>query len=52
MSKILIIIGLILTALVTLPILFFEILFIVVDIYRDQRERPDADPPSRDEWTQ
>lgn len=47
MSKILIVIGLILTLTVTLPIL---ILTEAALIYRDRRERPDADPPSKDEW--
>lgn len=47
MSKILIIIGLILTLVVTLPILF---IIIAVEWYRWRREDPDAPPPSKDEW--
>ncbi len=50
MSKILIIIGLILTLIVTLPILILISLLFIVSVYRDRRERPDADPPSKDEW--
>ncbi len=50
MSKILIVIGLILTLVVTLPILILLILTEAALIYRDRRERPDADPPSKDEW--
>lgn len=49
-SKILIVIGLILTLVVTLPILILLILTEASMIYRDRRERPDADPPSKDEW--
>ena len=50
MSKILIVIGLILTLVVTLPILILLILTEAALIYRDRRECPDADPPSKDEW--
>ncbi|WP_407386303.1 hypothetical protein [Ruminococcus sp.] len=50
MSKILIVIGLILTLVVTLPMILFLILFMAANIYRDYRERPDAPPPSKDEW--
>lgn len=50
MSKILIVIGLILTLVVTLPILILLILTEAALIYRDRRENPDADPPSKDEW--
>lgn len=50
MSKILIVIGLILTLVVTLPILILLILTEAALIYRDRRKRPDADPPSKDEW--
>ena len=50
MSKILIVIGLILTLVVTLPILILLILTEAALIYRDRRERSDADPPSKDEW--
>lgn len=50
MSKILIVIGLILTLVVTLPILILLILTEAALIYRDRRERPDANPPSKDEW--
>lgn len=46
MSKILIVIGLILTMVVTLPILLFLFLFMAANIYRDYRERPDARPPA------
>ena len=49
-SKILIVIGLILTLVVTLPILILLILTEAALIYRDRRERPDADPPSKGEW--
>ena len=49
-SKILIVIGLILTLVVTLPILTLLILIEAALIYRDRRESPDADPPSKDEW--
>lgn len=49
-SKILIVIGLILTLVVTLPILILLILIEAVLIYRDRREHPDAAPPSKDEW--
>lgn len=49
-SKILIVIGLIMTMVVTLPILILLILTEAALIYRDRRERPDADPPSKDEW--
>ena len=50
MSKIMIIIGLILTGLVTLPVLALCLLLFVTSVYRDYRERPDAPPPSKDEW--
>lgn len=50
MSKILIVIGLVLTLVVTLPILILLILIEAVLIYRDRREHPDAAPPSKDEW--
>ena len=49
-SKILIVIGLILTLVVTLPILILLIQTEAELIYRDRRENPDADPPSKDEW--
>ena len=49
-SKILIVIGLILTLVVTLPILILLILTEAALIYMDRMERPDADPPSKDEW--
>lgn len=50
MSKILIVIGLILTIVVTLPILILLILTEAAIIYRDRMKRPGADPPSKDEW--
>ena len=50
MSKVLIIIGLILTLVVTVPLILFLVLFMAANIYRDYRERPDAPPPSKDEW--
>lgn len=50
MSKILIVIGLILTLTVTLPILILLILTEAALIYMDRRERPDAKPISKDEW--
>lgn len=46
MEKVLIIIGLILTAGLTLPIMFVSALF----MYDDWRKRPDAPPPSKDDW--
>ena len=48
--KTLIIIGLILTLLVTVPVLGILILIEASFIYRDMRERPDAKPLSKDEW--
>lgn len=50
MSKILIIAGLIMTLVVTLPLMLFLILFMIACVDRDRRERPDADPPAKDEW--
>lgn len=50
MSKILIVIGLILTLVVTLPILILLILTEAAIIYRDRRESHGADHPSKDEW--
>lgn len=50
MSKIMIVIGLILTGVITLPAIGFLIIWEAALIYRDIRERPDADPPSREEW--
>lgn len=50
MAEYIIIIGLILTLVVTLPILILLILIEAALIYRARRERPDADPPSKDEW--
>ena len=44
------IIGLILTLLVTVPVLGILVLYEAAMIYRDRRERPDADPPTKDEW--
>ena len=48
--KTLIVIGLILTGVFTLPALMFLFLYGVALIYRDLRERPDAKPLSKDEW--
>lgn len=48
--KTLIVIGLILTGVFTLPALLFLLLYGALLIYRDYRERPDAPPPSKDEW--
>ena len=48
--KTLTIIGLILTLLVTVPLLGILILCEAILIYRDRSERPDADPPTKDEW--
>ena len=48
--KTLIIIGLILTLLVTVPVFGILVLIEATFIYRDRRERPDADPPTKDEW--
>lgn len=50
MSKILIVIGLILTTCVAFPMLIILAVCVAVLIYRDWRERPDADPPDKDEW--
>ena len=50
MSKILIIAGLIMTLVVTLPLMLFLILFMIACVDRDRRERPDADPPTKDKW--
>ena len=50
MSKLLIIIGLVLTLLVTVPFLGILVLIEAAFIYRDKRERPDAKPLSKDEW--
>ena len=44
------IIGLILTLVVTLPAIGILILYEAALIYRDRRERPDAQPPSKDDW--
>lgn len=44
------IIGLILTLVVTLPLLAVALLLFITGVYRDYRERPDAPPPSKDEW--
>lgn len=44
------IIGLILTLLVTVPVLGILVLYEAAMIYRDRRERPDAKPLSKDEW--
>ena len=44
------IIGLILTLLVTVPVLGILVLYEALLIYKDRRERPDADPPTKDEW--
>ena len=49
-SKILIIAGLIMTLVVTLPLMLLLILFMIACVDRDRRERPDADPPAKDEW--
>ena len=49
-SKILIVIGLIMTLVVTLPILILLILTEAAIIYRDRMKRPGADNPSKDEW--
>ena len=48
--KTLIIIGLILTLLVTVPVIGIMVLIEAAFIYRDRRERPDAKPLSKDEW--
>ena len=50
MAEYIIIIGLILTLVVTMPILILLILIEAALLYRDRRERSDADPPSKDEW--
>lgn len=48
--KTLIVIGLILTGIFTLPAMLFLFLYGAALIYRDLRERPDAKPLSKDEW--
>ena len=48
--KTLIIIGLILTLLVTVPVFGILVLYEALLIYKDRRERPDAKPLSKDEW--
>ena len=48
--KTLIIIGLILTLLVTVPVIGILVMIEAAFIYRDKRERPDAKPLSKDEW--
>lgn len=48
--KTMIVIGLILTGVFTLPALLFLFLYGAALIYRDLRERPDAKPLSKDEW--
>ena len=45
-----IIIGLILTLVVTIPILLFAIVLLQSSIYRDRQERPGSKPPSKDDW--
>ena len=50
MGDILITIGLILTLVVTLPVIGLLILWEIALIHRDRRERPDAKPLSKDEW--
>ena len=48
--KVIVIIGIVLTAFVTIPIILFMIILVAVQIYDDWRRRPDAPPPSKDEW--
>lgn len=48
MSKILIIAGLIMTLVVTLPLMLLLILFMIACVDSDRREKPDADPPIKD----
>lgn len=48
--KVLTVIGLILTLVVTVPVLGILVLYEAAFIYRDRRERPDAKPLSKDEW--
>ena len=50
MGDILITISLILTLVVTLPVIGLLILWEIALIHRDRRERPDAKPLSKDEW--
>lgn len=50
MSKILIVIGMILTLVVTLPILILLILTEALQIYMERREHHDDKPISKDEW--
>lgn len=49
-SKILIIIGLVLSLIFAIPLFVVLILYEAAMIYRDRRERPDAKPLSKDEW--
>lgn len=50
MSKVLIVIGLILTLVFTLPILILLILTEAAQIYMERMDHPDANPISKDEW--
>lgn len=49
-SKILTIVGLVLVLVFTIPYLAFMVLWEMALIYRDKQERPDAVPPTKDEW--
>lgn len=49
-SKILSIIGLVLSLIFAIPLFVVLILYAAAMIYRDRRERPDAKPLSKDEW--
>ena len=48
--KILTIIGLVLTGIITIPLILFLIICEAAIIYRDYKDRPDAPPPSKDDW--
>ena len=50
MSKVLIIIGLLLTGFVTVPLILLMALIESSMIYKEWKRRPDAPPLSKDEW--
>lgn len=50
MGKVMTIVGLVLVLVFTIPYLAFMVLWEMALIYRDKQERPDAVPPTKDEW--
>ena len=50
MGRFMIIVGLILTLVITIPYFIFMAFWEMSMIYRDRQERPDAKPPTKDEW--